>query len=118
MRRESAATIERNRLVLERIRELKSEHPFWGYRRIWAHLKYIDNLDINKKRVFRLMQRHDLLVKPNTRLKSTRTSSRSKPRPERPNQWWGIDMTKVMVEGFGWMYIAVGLDWYTKQIIG
>ena len=38
--------------------------------------------------------------------------------PDKPNEWWGIDMTKVMVEDFGWMYIVVVLDWYTKQITG
>ena len=27
-------------------------------------------------------------------------------------------MTKVMVDGFGWMYIVVVLDWYTKKIVG
>ena len=27
-------------------------------------------------------------------------------------------MTKVMAEGFGWMYIVVVLDWYTKKIVG
>ena len=40
------------------------------------------------------------------------------PKPDRPNQWWGIDMTKVMVQGFGWIYITVVLDWYTKKVIG
>jgi putative transposase len=30
----------------------------------------------------------------------------------------GIDMTKVMVESFGWTYIVVVLDWYTKKIVG
>jgi len=117
-RKEAVSTIERNLPVLERIKEIKTEHPFWGYRRMWAYLKYVDNLDINKKRVLRLMQRHDLLVKPDTKLKAMRTPGSSKPRPERPNQWWGIDMTKVMVNGFGWMYIAVVLDWYTKKIVG
>jgi len=51
MRRESANTVERNLPVLERIKEIKAEHPFWGYRRTWAYLKYVDNLKINKKRV-------------------------------------------------------------------
>jgi putative transposase len=118
MRREAASTIERNLPVVDRIKEIKAEHPFWGYRRMWAYLKYIDGLEINKKRVLRLMQRHDLLVKAETRLKATRTPGRSKPKPDRPDQWWGIDMTKVMVDGFGWMYIAVVLDWYTKKIVG
>ena len=27
-------------------------------------------------------------------------------------------MTKVMVSGFGWMYVAMVLDWYTKKIVG
>ena len=27
-------------------------------------------------------------------------------------------MTKVMVTGFGWMYIVIVLDWYTKRILG
>jgi putative transposase len=117
-RKESELISDRNSPIVERIRSLKTEHPFWGYRRIWANLKYIDRLEINKKRVLRLMQKHNLLVKPDTKLKATRTPSRAKPKPHRPNQWWGIDMTKVMVGGFGWMYIAVVLDWYTKKIVG
>ena len=130
-RQESAMVRERNLTVTELIREIKANHPFWGYRRIWAHLKYIDGVEINKKRVFRLMQKHGLTVQPNTRLKATRTPQRNKPRPDRPNQWWGIDMTKVMVDGFGriyiamvlvdgfgWIYIAMVLDWYTKKIVG
>jgi len=117
-RREAGATIERNADIVERIRQIKGEHPFWGYRRTWAHLKFVDKLEINKKRVLRLMQKHGLSVKPNNKLKANRTPSRSKPRPDRPNQWWGIDMSKVMVDGFGWMYIVVVLDWYTKKIVG
>jgi putative transposase len=117
-RKESELTAERNAPCIRRIKEIKAEHPFWGYRRTWAHLKYVDKLDINKKRVFRLMQRHELLVKPNMRIKAIRTPSRSKPKPDRPNQWCGIDMTKVMVDGFGWMYLVIVLDWYSKKIVG
>jgi putative transposase len=117
-RRESWLIAERNSPILERIKTLKGEHPFWGYRRIWANLKYIDRLEINKKRVLRLMQKHDLLVKLDTKLKAVRTPPKNKPKPDRPNQWWGIDMTKVMVQGFGWMYIVVVLDWYTKKLVG
>jgi putative transposase len=117
-RRASKAVEERNSPVLARIKELKADHPFWGYRRIWAHLKYVDGLEINRKRVFRLMQRHQLVVKPDTRLKAVRTPQKSKPKPTRPRQWWGIDMTKVMVEGFGWIYIVAVLDWYIKKIVG
>jgi putative transposase len=119
MTRRRAPTVDqRNASVLERIQALKAEHPFWGYRRIWAHLRCVDGLLINKKRVLRLMRAHELLVKSNHRLKATRTPGRSKPRPTIPHQWWGIDMTKVMVEPIGWMYVVIVLDWYTKKIVG
>jgi hypothetical protein len=29
---------------------MKADHPFWGYRRIWAHLWFVDGLLINKKK--------------------------------------------------------------------
>jgi transposase InsO family protein len=104
--------------LLSRIQGLKAEHPFWGYRRIWAYLHFVEGLSVNKKRVLRVMREHDLLVKPNSKLKAKRTPSRSKPRPTKPDEWWGIDMTKVMVEGFGWVYVVLVLDWYTKKIVG
>ena len=53
-RRESLSVIERNSVLVERMQQIKSEHPFWGYRRLWAHLKYIDGMEVNKKRVLRL----------------------------------------------------------------
>ncbi len=118
MRKESAAVLERNLPVVQMIREIKAEHPYWGYRRVWAYLTYVKEVEINKKRVLRLMRRYDLLVKLNQKLRATRTPQRSKPRPDRPNQWWGIDMTKVMVAGFGWMYVVIVLDWYSKKIVG
>ena len=117
-RRESELIAERDFPILDCIKMLKGGHPFWGYRRIWANLKYVDKLEINKKRVLRLMQKHGLMVKPDTKLKAIRTPARSKPKPNSPDQWWGIDMTKVMIQGFGWMYIVVVLDWYTKKIVG
>ena len=117
MRCRSESVNKGNEVILERIRKIKIDHPFWGYRRVWAHFKYIDGLNINRKRVYRLMKEHGLTVKPNQRLKAKRLSYRPKPQPDRPNQWWGIDMTKVMTDS-GWVYIVIVLDWYTKKIVG
>jgi putative transposase len=68
--------------------------------------------------VLRLMRAHHLLVKPNRHLKAKRAPTRNTSKPTKPHEWWGIDMTKVMVEGFGWVYIVLVLDWYTKRIVG
>jgi len=27
-------------------------------------------------------------------------------------------MTKVMIDGFGWVYVVVVLDWHTKKVVG
>jgi putative transposase len=109
---------QRDEGLLPRIQALKAEHPFWGYRRIWAHLRFVERQAVNKKRVLRLMREHRLLVRPNRQLKAKRTPTRNKPKPTKPNEWWGLDMTKVMVEGFGWVYVVLVLDWYTKKIVG
>ena len=117
MRKPSYSVTLRNEYVLERIKSIKGEHPFWGYRRVWAYLRYIDGLIVNKKRVYRLMRENNLTVKPNTRLIAKRVSERPKPRADKPKQWWGIDMTKVMADS-GWVYVVIVLDWYTKKIVG
>ena len=117
-RRVSVKVEERNKVVVQRIQELKSDRPFWGYRRVWAYLRYAEGLPINRKRVQRLMRLHGLVVSKDTRLKAKRSSQRPKPRPNAPNQYWGIDMSKVMVNDFGWVYVVIVLDWYTKKIVG
>jgi len=40
MRNHSLSVIERNGSILARIRRIKEEHPSWGYRRVWAWLRY------------------------------------------------------------------------------
>jgi transposase InsO family protein len=104
-------------LLLERIRAIKADHPFWGYRRVWAYLKYREEMPVNRKRIYRLMSENRLLVAKNLRLKARRTEGRPKPRASRPRELFGIDMTKVMVDGVGWRYLVIMLDWYTKRIV-
>ena len=50
--------------------------------------------------------------------KAKRTPERSKPRADRPRQYWGIDMTKFLVSSIGWIYLVIVLDWYRKKIVG
>lgn len=48
--------------ILPHIQGIKSEHPFRGYRRLWAYMKYRLNWAVNKKRIYRIMKEHSLLV--------------------------------------------------------
>jgi putative transposase len=81
-------------------------------------LRFVEHLSVNKKRILRLMREHHLVVTPHLGLKAKRTPAGRKPKPTKPNEWWGIDMTTVLVAGFSWVYIVVVLDWYTKAIVG
>lgn len=111
---------EQDTRILTEIEQIKKEHPFWGYRRIWAYLKYRQDKNYNRKRIYRIMKEHNLLVKPNSRLKAKREKNpnKSKPHASRPNQFWGIDMTKVLIPNFGWIYLIIVLDWFSKKLIG
>lgn len=63
------------------------------------------------------MKENNLLVvqRPN---KAKRTPQKSKPKPVRPKEWWGIDMTKFMIPNLGWVYLVIVLDWFNKKIVG
>jgi len=83
--------IARNAVTLEQIKEVKTDHPLWGYRRVWSYLKYRQGLPVNKKRLQRLMKEQNLLVTPDVRNKAERGPIRLKPHAEYPNHFWGYD---------------------------
>jgi putative transposase len=104
-------------LLVTLMKQIKDAHIFWGYRRVWAWLRFRLAVVVNQKRVRRLMKEHGLMV-PRRIHKVKRTPQRSKPRPNRPGQIWGMDMTKFIIDGLGWVYLVIILDWYTKKIVG
>lgn len=103
--------------LITKIKEIKGKHPFWGYRRVWAWLRHREGIMVNQKRVRRLMKEHNLMA-TQTVHKAKRKVLRDKPRADRPKQFWGIDMTKFIVNALGWVYLVIVLDWYTKKIVG
>lgn len=117
-RAKSQSVIQRNQALLEQIKQIKTDHPLWGYRRIWSYLKYRQGIAVNKKRVYRLMKEQNLIVTPQVRLKAKRGPMRPKPVASRPNHFWGIDMTKIKLHGWGWLYLCIVLDWHSKEIVG
>lgn len=109
---------EANKVLLEDIKELKEQHPAWGYRRVWAYLKYRKGLPVNHKRVYRLMKSNNLMVPRNLKLRSKREAKAHKPKTIEPNRIWGMDMTKILIPSYGWAYLHIVLDWGSKKIVG
>ena len=117
-RKRSCATLTRDQELLAMIQPIKDDHPLWGYRRIWAYLKYRQGYSTGINRVYRVMKEHRLTVTKQQRLRARRGPMKSKPRSYRPNHYWGIDMTKIKIAPWGWLYLCIVLDWCTKEIVG
>lgn len=97
--------------------------PFYGSRKIAAYLSLKHGLELNRKRIQRLMQRmgiRGLAPGPDT----------SKPHPdhkvypyllrnlaiERVNQVWSVDITYIpMPRGF--MYLVAIIDWHSRYVL-
>lgn len=103
--------------IKEKIKEIKLNHPFWGYRRVRAWLVHREKIQVGRKKVKAIMKAHGLLA-TQTIHKAKRTPQRNKPSADRPLQYWGIDMTKFMIPVIGWVYLVIVLDWYTKKVVG
>jgi len=48
-RRRSPQVTQRDERLWPRIQQLKVEHPFWGYHPIWASLRVVEQVPVNKK---------------------------------------------------------------------
>ena len=114
-RQRCTKVIAADQALLEPIQTLKAQHPAWGYRRIWAYLRYRQNLKVGKNRIYRLLRENKLLATQTRQLKASRSVNTTKPKTDVPNHIWGIDMTKIMINSWGWVYLVVVLDWGSKK---
>lgn len=116
-----------NRALAGRIEELFDQHDGnYGSPRIYKALR-MDGLEVNRKRVERLM-RNMCLVGKAGRIYRRRplpvnpcivvgNKKRAIPAPEAPNRLWSGDVTYLKVNG-DWCYLAVILDIYSRRIVG
>lgn len=101
------------------MRELLVEEPrrrHFGYRRWRAVLKRRRNLVVNHKRMARLLRELGWAqerIKRGKRIKTERPDQ-----PTAPNQVWAIDMTKLWIEGAGWLHSVSIIDLFDRQIVG
>jgi putative transposase len=113
--------------LLKRIREIHEEtKAAYGSPRIYQELKGL-GIPVSKGRVERLMRENDLRGRHKRRFKATTDSKHTLPvapnrleqnfATERPDQAWTADITYIATAE-GWLYLAIVLDLYTRQIVG
>jgi putative transposase len=115
--RKLACDVDCEHELINKIKEICKDHPYWGSRRVTNWLRKREGIVINRKRAQRIMREQDLILKAKKK-PASRESNRRKPKPSRPYQWWGIDMTKFMVDRLGWIYLVAIVDWYSRKVVG
>ena len=113
----SHSSDEEKRLV-DRIKELTRKFPEYGYRRIWALLRFGDKpMIINRKRVQRLMQVHGLQVKVRRR-QARRRHHLGRVEVNDSNLLWGVDMTRIWCGEDGWASLFAIVDHCDRECVG
>jgi len=126
--RQPAAESPLNLHLMRLIDEQYTRTPFYGYRKLTAHLRRLsrDGVDIplvNHKRVAALMQKMGLqAVFPRPR--TTIPASKHKKYPyllrglpiTRPNQVWSTDITYIPMRP-GFMYLVAVIDWFSRFVL-
>lgn len=118
--------LEKQRL-LEKIKMLFIEsRNTYGTRRIRRSL-FKEGIVASRKRIKKLMVEQGLYVKTKKKFKATTNSSHLLPiadnkldrnfNPEKPNQVYAGDITYIDTEE-GWLYLAVVIDLFSRQIVG
>ncbi len=98
----------------------------YGWPRVWKELLARGTL-VGKERVRKLMQRHGIKARGKRKYKATTDSKHNLPvapnllerqfAPSEPNRVWTSDITYIATDE-GWLYLAVILDLFSRQIVG
>lgn len=104
------------------IDEVYTAHPYYGVRRITAHLRREGRI-INHKAVARHMREMGLAgICPGPNLSKRNLAHAVYPYLLRDvtaayqNHVWGIDITYIRLRG-GWMYLVAVLDWFSRYVV-
>ena len=114
-----------NLFLADRINDIATEFPSYGYRRITAQLKR-DGFKVNHKRILRIMKQENLLVSPRRAYKATTNSNHDMTKyPNltrnivltRTDMVWNAGITYIRI-ATGFVYLAALIDGFSRKIVG
>jgi putative transposase len=101
----------------ERLRQWVQQHPTFGYRRLWALLRFQDGVVVNRKAVYRLLKQKGWFV--HQRVSTPRPRARGwTSRASRSNERWAMDVTHIPCGQDGWAHLAAVIDCHDREVIG
>jgi putative transposase len=117
-----------NKAILEEIKMIHNTKykNAYGSPRVHRDLKE-RGFNCSKKRVARIMNKHNIKAKSKKKWKATTNSKHNLPIAanlleqnfvaEKPNQVWTSDITYIWTDE-GWLYLCVVLDLFSRKIVG
>ena len=105
--------------LARRIRAILDTHETFGYRRVWAFLRFKDGIVVNIKKVHRIMQRKGWQCRlwHHPRRTGPRTTDR-RSAVEVPDQLWSTDLTKIYAGADGWCSLIAVIDNGSREVLG
>jgi putative transposase len=101
---------------LERLRYWIQVHPTFGYRRLWAQLRFRDHIVVNRKAIYRVLKQHQWFV--HQRIATPRPRVRGwVSRASRSNERWAMDVTHIPCGQDGWAHLAAIIDCHDREVI-
>jgi putative transposase len=104
-------------VLAQRLQRLILLHPTFGYRRLWAVLRFHEGLRINRKAVYRVLAVkgwfvHQRRTTPRPRVQGRRSGA------SRSNERWAMDVTHIDCGSDGWAHLAAVIDCHDREIVG
>lgn len=102
-----------------RIRAILDEEEAFGYRRVWAHLRFKEGVIVNKKKVHRIMKLKGWQCRLwNRPGRKGPKLDRKRSVADRPDQLWSTDLTKIYCGQDGWCPLIPVMDNGSRDIVG
>jgi putative transposase len=96
---------------------LIQEHPTYGYRRLWALLRYRLGITVNRKRIYRILKAKRWLVHQRAVTARPRVKA-SASRTTKSDRRWAMDMTHVDCGRDGWAHLVGVIDCPDRELLG
>ena len=112
-------------MLMEKIDQLYTQYPFYGVPRITKHLNIVDKINVNHKRIERLMGLMGIqAIYPRKKGNTSQPDLKHQKFPyllneiniNQPNQVWGTDITYIQANK-DWYYLVAMMDWFSRYVI-
>ncbi|GJL65875.1 MAG: insertion element hypothetical protein [Nitrospirales bacterium] len=96
---------------------LIEQHPTYGYRRLWALLRFGQGQCVNRKAVYRVLRIKRWFVHQRRHTARPR-AQRLRSRSPQSNQRWAMDVTHIPCGQDGWGHLTAVIDCHDREIMG